>query len=234
MKKLNAACLFSGGKDSSLALLKAIKQGIKIKCLLAVKSKRKNSYMYHLPNIHLTELSAKALDLPLILIESTGIKEKELIELKETLKELKEKKIINAVVSGAIKSNYQKKRINDICNELKLKSITPLWHESEEKLLNELIENNFKIIITGIAALGLTKEWLGRELNEKTIQELKKLNEKFALSLVGEGGEFETLVLDMPLFKKKIKVIKAKKEFKGTSGQLNVLKAELENKEENT
>lgn len=229
-KQFNAVCLFSGGKDSSLALFKALKQAIKISCLLTVKSKSTESYMYHLPNIHLTELLSEALDLPLIVIESSGIKEKELIELKEALLDLKNQGIINAVVSGAIKSNYQKKRIDLICSELKLESITPLWHQNEEKLLKELIENNFQVIITSVAAAGLNEEWLGRELNEKTINELIDLNKMFGLSLVGEGGEFETLTLDMPLYKKKLRLIEAKKEFKGTRGELKITKAVLEKK----
>lgn len=224
---MKLACLFSGGKDSTFALYRILQEKHEIVCLLTMKSKRKDSYMYHLPNIHLAEYSAQALDIPLIFSETSGEKEKELIELEKELLALKKSQGIKGVVSGAVASNYQKERIDNICKKLKLKSIAPLWHKDEKELVEEMLANGFKIMIVGVAAAGLDEKWLGMELNEKSLKELIKLKEKYGVSLVGEGGEFETLVIDCPIFKKKINVIESEKKFSGTSGELVIKKIEL-------
>lgn len=227
---MNVCVLFSGGKDSTFALMKAKEEGHSIACLVTIKAKSSDSYMYHLPNIHLTEQLAKALELPLIVAESTGIKEKELIELEEILKELKKDLKIEGVVSGAIASSYQKERVDKICNGLGLKSIAPLWHRNQKELLEEMIESKMKIIIVGTFAAGFDEKWLGKELNEKTLNELIGLEKKYKINLSGEGGEFESLVLDCPLFKKKLKIIESEKEIRGLKTELKILKAELAEK----
>ncbi|MFQ5836997.1 MAG: diphthine--ammonia ligase, partial [Candidatus Bathyarchaeia archaeon] len=165
--------------------------------------------------------------LPLIKAETTGVKEKELEDLKRLLATLD----VDGVVSGAISSQYQKKRIDKICQELNLKSITPLWQESPIKLLKELIKLNFETVIIGVYALGFDKSWLGRKFNSTTLSDLIKLNEKYKVSLVGDGGEYETLVLDAPFFKKKIQLLQMEKVWEDHSGYLLVKKAVLVDKD---
>ena len=202
---MKLAALISGGKDSIYAAFKMSKEH-EIACLISFKSKKDDSYMFHIPNIDLVKLQAKAMNTPLIFMESSGIKEKELEDIKKALKIAIKKYKIEGVVSGALASNYQKERIDNICNELKISSIAPLWHVDPEQYLNDLIKNNFKAIITGIAADGLTKEFLGAEINDEFIKKIKKLK----IHLGGEGGEYESLVLDCPLFNKKLKINKSK------------------------
>ncbi|MCH7771486.1 MAG: hypothetical protein IIA49_10810 [Bacteroidetes bacterium] len=95
--------------------------------------------------------------------------------MKKALKIAIKKYKIQGIVSGALASNYQKQRIDNICNELNLKSIAPLWHIDPEKYLKDLIKNNFKAIITGIAAEGLNKDFLGKKINNDFIEKIKKL-----------------------------------------------------------
>lgn len=222
---MEAAVLFSGGKDSTYSLFLAKKSGHNIKYLATIHSKNPDSFMYHTPNIGLTVLQSKALGISLVSKQSSGEKEKELHDLKVLLKDLN----IEAVVSGAVASSYQKKRIEKICKELGLKSITPLWNKKPEELLEEMIKNKFKIIITAVAAQGFDKSWLGRRIDKKCLEELKDLNKKYAVHLTGEGGEFESLVLDCPLFKYKIKLTKSVKTWdeKSQTGQLIIKDAKL-------
>lgn len=201
---MKLAALISGGKDSIYAAFKAAKQN-EIACLISFKSKRQDSYMFHIPNIDLVKQQAEAMNIPLIFMESSGIKEKELEDIKKALKIAIKKYNIQGVVSGALASNYQKSRIDNICEELKLKSIAPLWHIDPEQYIKDLIKNNFRAIITGIAADGLTKDFLGKEINNDFLDKIKKIT----IHLGGEGGEYESLVLDCPLFKKKLKIIKS-------------------------
>ena len=117
------ACLFSGGKDSTLALHKAIAQGIKIDLLLTMQTENEYSYMFHYPNIDATKLQAEALGIKQIIIKTRGIKEDELRDLEAALVD----NDVKLIVSGAIASTYQRDRIDAIAKSHGIKSITPLW-----------------------------------------------------------------------------------------------------------
>jgi diphthine-ammonia ligase len=223
---LRVAALVTGGKDSALALHRTLKRGCEVKHLVTMVPQREDSWMFHYPNIHMADLFAQAVDIPLVKAETSGIKEAELIDLKQVLARLD----VDAIVTGAIFSQYQKKRVDEICQELGLKHIAPLWHEAPLELLKEIVTLKMETIIVGVYAYGFDETWLERKINEDTIKDLVELNRKFQVSLVGEGGEYETLVLDAPFFNKKIQLIEAKKIWEGQSGYLIVKKAVLVNK----
>jgi len=223
---MHVAALISGGKDSALALYRALNEGYKVKFLVAMVPQREDSWMFHYPNIHLTDLFAEAASIPLVKGKTAGIKEEELEDLKRVLATLD----VDGVVSGAIASKYQKQRINDVCDELGLNSITPLWSENPLKLMKELVNHKFAAIITGVYAYGFNEDWLGRQIDANTIDSLLTLNRKHCISIVGEGGEYETLVLDTPFFKRRIDLIETERIWKDQSGLLLVKKARLMNK----
>ncbi|UCC58043.1 MAG: TIGR00289 family protein [Candidatus Bathyarchaeum sp.] len=223
---MRVAALVTGGKDSVLALYRAQKMGHNIKFLAAIIPQRADSWMFHFPNIHLTEHLSRAVDIPLVKAETSGIKEEELEDLKKLLASLD----VEGVVSGAVSSRYQKKRIERICQELNLESVTPLWHEEPLDLLREIIDLKFKVIIVGVYAYGFDESWLGREINSATLEKLVELNEKYGISLVGEGGEYESLVLDAPFFKKRIQILQSEMNYEEHSGVLVVKEATLVDK----
>ncbi len=198
--------LFSSGKDSCLAMEVMMKQNYDVKCLITIKSKNPHSYMFHTPNIHLTELQAKAMNLPIIIQDTKGEKEKELKDLKKAIKKAIEEYEIEGIVTGALYSTYQRDRIEKICDELGLKCFAPLWHMDQEKEMRRVVKN-YKIIFTSISAYGLDESWLGRRITEKDVEELVKLNKKYGINVAGEGGEFESLVLDAPFFNKEIRIL---------------------------
>lgn len=220
--------LFSGGKDSTYALYKTMRKD-DVVCLITLISKNKESYMFHTPNISMVELQAKALELPLIKQETEGKKEEELKDLKKAIKKAKEKFNLDGIVTGAFASNYQKERIQTICDELGLECINPLWGENPEVLFREMISNDFKIILSSISALGLDESWLGRVLTDKDVDRLVKLNKKVGIHIAFEGGEAESLVIHGPYFRKRIKIIEAEKKMENEhTGVYHILKAELE------
>jgi predicted ATP pyrophosphatase (TIGR00289 family) len=223
---LRVAALVTGGKDSALALFRAMKSGFKVAYLVTMIPHRQDSWMFHYPNIHLADLFAEAVGIPQVKAETSGEKEAELQDLKKALARLD----IDAVVSGAISSQYQKKRIDRICRELGLKSVAPLWHKDPKELLDEIVKLKMETIIVGVYAHGFTADWLGRKIDEATINDLTELNRKYQVSLVGEGGEYETLVLDAPFFNKKIQLIETEKMWENQSGYLLVKKAVLAEK----
>lgn len=223
---MRVAVLATGGKDSVLALHRVLNEEYEVRYLVSMIPLREDSWMFHYPNIRLVDLFADAVEIPLVKAETSGVKEKEV----EDLKCLIEKLDVEGIVSGAVASNYQKTRIEKICRQLSLKSVMPLWHEKELHILNEILDLKFEVIITGVCAYGFDKEWLGKKINEKTVKALKELNIKYGVSLVGEGGEYETLVLDAQFFRKRIKIIKAEKVWENQSGYFLVTKAKLESK----
>ncbi len=229
---MRIGALVSTGKDSLFAAYHSSKNN-ELVCLIAIKSKNPHSYMFHIPNVHLAELQAEAMELPLVLLETEGIKEEELDDLKSAMEIAKSKYKIEGVVSGAIASNYQKKRIEGICRELNLNSLTPLWQINNTLYLKELIRD-FEVIITSIAADGLEKSDLGKRLDLFFLDKLNKLHEKNGISMVFEGGEAETFVLDCPLFKKKLVVEESEKQMESECcGQYVIKKIKLVNKQSN-
>ena len=223
--------LFSSGKDSTYAAYLMKKQNYDLPCLITIKSKNPDSYMYHTPNIDLTELQAEAMDIPILFQNTTGKKEDELKDLEIALKKAKEKYKIQGIITGALFSDYQRERIEKIAEKLELKVFNPLWHKNQEEVMREIMENNFKIIFSSIAADGLDKTWLNKIITNEDIDKLVKLNKRNGLNIALEGGEAESLVLDCPLFKKKIKIIKAKTIMENKcTGRYVIEKAKLANK----
>jgi len=227
---MRLGALFSGGKDSVFAMYKTLNDAHEIRCLITVKSENPESYMYHVPNIDLTDLQAEAMGIPLIVHKTRGVKEEELMELESGIQEAKKRFEITGIVSGAIYSNYQRKRIDNICSKLGLKSLVPLWKLKPKDMLLEMVEAGFSIIMSAVAAGGLGPEWLGRMINRETIDELTKLHNTCYVCTGGEGGEFETLVLDCPLFNKRLKILESESLWDGQAGIYNIKKAVLMNK----
>lgn len=223
---VRVAILATTGKDSAFALYKVLTNGHEVKYLATMLPQREDSWMFHYPNIHLIDLFAEAVGIPLIKAQTSGVKEAELQDLKQLLAQLD----VDAVVSGAVSSQYQKQRIDMVCQELRLKHIAPLWHKDPLELLKEIVRSGIEAFIVGVYAYGFDQTWLGRKIDQKAIQDLVELKERFRVSVVGEGGEYETLVLDAPFFKKRIELVETDRIWEGQSGCLLVKKAVLRDK----
>ena len=221
--------LFSGGKDSTLALHLASEKE-EVACLITVVSKNPESYMFHTPNIEVTTLQAEALGLPLVCVVTEGRKEEELVDLEKAIVEAKNKFQIDGVVTGAVESIYQASRIQLICNKLDIWCFNPLWKHDQKILLETLVEKKFEVIISGVFAYPLDEKWLGKQIDLQVIDGLVDLQNKFGLSPSGEGGEIETTVLDAPMFNRKIDVLGSVVEAKGNCGVFQVKQARLKDK----
>lgn len=219
---MKLAALFSGGKDSTFAIYKAIQLGHEITQLISFKSENPYSYMFHYQNIDLTKTQAERMNIPIKIIKTKGEKETELKDIKKSLQGIK----IDGVVSGAIASNYQKERIEKICEDLHLKNITPLWHIDQEQYMQTLLDNNFKVMITSVSCDEMDKSWLGRIIDKKCLDDLKILQKQNKMNISGEGGEYCTTVLDCPLFSKEIKIKKSKTVWEGDRGLYLIQEAE--------
>ena len=222
---MRLASLFTGGKDSVYATHLIRKSGEEVTCLVSMRPRRSDSWMFHSVNLHLVPLSAEALGIPLVQCETEGEKESEVEDLKSVLSSLD----VDGVVSGAIASSYQRSRIERVCSELGLVTLTPLWGRDPVKLLREMIASGMVIMVTAVAALGLDEGWLGRILDSGAFEGLVMLSHRYGLNVCGDGGEMETLVLDAPFFKKSLRVLSSKRLWEGDGGNL-LVEAELEDK----
>ncbi len=204
------AVLFSGGKDSVLTSFVMQSKGYEVS-LVSFFPENKESFMLHSVCVEITGLLAKAMDVKHYVFEVSGRKEEEVEEMKEGLRKIKAK----GIASGAISSEYQKQRIDYIGEELGIPTYAPLWHKKLKQDYREM-----EIILSSVSAMGLSKEDLGKN----AIEYMEEYN-------YFEGGDAETLVLDAPFFKKRVRV-EFEKIWEGTGGYIKIVNAWLEGKDD--
>jgi diphthamide synthase (EF-2-diphthine--ammonia ligase) len=146
-EKIRVAVLFSGGKDSTLALYDSLQKGMDVKYLVSMISSNPESYMFHYPNMSMAK---------------------------------------------------------------------------------KLLDSGFEVMITSVSADGLGKEWLGKVIDKPALEKLKKVAKKHKIHLSGEGGEFETLVLNGPIFKRRLEVTSSEVQWEGDTGRFVIKDARLQ------
>ncbi len=229
---MKTAVLFSGGKDSSLALHYALKYS-DARCLIGIVSKNAESYMFHTPNIGLVERQAEAIGLPIIIERTKGEKEIELKDLERAIKKAIKIYRIEGIVTGAIESVYQTSRIQRICSKLGIECFNPLWQKNQLELLGEIIKLKLDVIITGVFAEGI-ENLAGKRIDREFLEEIRKAHEKYKINPAGEGGEFESLVLDAPFFRKRLEILRSHAKEDPQGGKvLEVDEVKLAKKEKN-
>ncbi len=157
----------------------------------------------------------------------------ELLSLKEGLEAIAKAVEIDGVVTGAVASDYQKTRIDQVCDTLGLRSFAPLWHKDPGRLVSDLRQVGLEIIVSGVGASGLDASWLGQELNSSRWAILEQMARKHGIHLTGEGGEYETFVVNGPNFNERVRVNRAHRVWDGQSGYLVIDDASLEAKPSN-
>ena len=218
--------MFSGGKDSCYSVWLAQHQAWDIAKLVTMRPKTPDSWMFHYPNVEWTGLQAHAMGLQSALVSSDA---DELESLEETLGAMKRDDGVEGLVTGAVASDYQKSRFDNLCDRVGLKSFSPLWRKSPRRLVDDLIGAGFRTVISGVAASGLDETWLGKELTAVEWGKLSELSKRHGLHLSGEGGEYETFVIDAPHFSKSISILQSERVWDGQSGRLVIRKASLGN-----
>jgi ABC transporter with metal-binding/Fe-S-binding domain ATP-binding protein len=225
--------LFSGGKDSSWALYRALEEGLEVSHLVTVHPEG-DSYMYHVPATRLASLAAESVGIPLVEVEPEDFEaddatesgaqgDAELRPLEAAVRDLDEELSdgVAGVTAGAVESEYQTSRIQAMADRLDADLFAPLWQEDPRELADAMLDAGFEMTIIRVAADGLDESWLGRTLDEGAIAELEDLNESHGVHILGEGGEFETLVTDGPHMDRPIE-LEYSTEWDGTRGTLQI------------
>jgi diphthine-ammonia ligase len=223
------AALFSGGKDSTFAIYRAQQMGHSIKCLITIHPAADDSALFHYPNSRVTKYLSKAMAIPLLdfsVVVGTS-KDVEVETLALAMTQAKSLYSIEGVVNGGIASVFQKRAFEEACKRDGLVPLSPLWGVEPEKYMADLLSSGFTVMIVAISAMGLAKEWLGKVIDQESLIKLAQLSKKFGFNLTFEGGEAETLVLDCPLYSKRLSVKQATIKWDGQRGIFEILEAEL-------
>ncbi len=229
MGAMRLAALFSGGKDSTLAIQLAEAMGHHVDYLITVKAASEESYYFHYPNIWVTSLQARAMDRRQIMVSARSVsRDDELQALRDAVELIRDE--VDGLLSGVNRSRSQHDSFQRLCEELGLKLLTPLWMRDPREVLEEVVSSGITAMIVGVAAMGLGRELLGKIIDHELINLLNSLSERYDVSMLGEGGEFETLALDSPLFKKRIEVLNYEIRWSGYSGMLLIREAMLAEK----
>lgn len=220
---MNGVALTSGGKDSILAIHLAKEMGVNVRYMLVMLPEDEESMLYHTHNLHMLDLISEATGIELV--KGRAERDKEVESLVDMLKGIE----ADCLITGGIGSNYQRREFERACSEAEVDMLSPLWGLGR-KVYELMLERGMDVMTVGVAAMGLGKEWLGRHLDEESVKELLRLADLYGFDPTGEGGDLDTLVLDAPMYEKRIDVLKYRVEWELDRGRLIVEEARLGDK----
>lgn len=227
----SVAVLFSGGKDSCQAVQWCIREGHDVERLITVQPKSPEAYLWHFATTQLTPLSAEAMELDHVLLETDAIGAQ---AESEALDPVFDELDVDAVAMGGV--GLQHSQIGAV-GEVAARHGIDVWvpHEGRDhyELFQQAVEDDFDIRVTQVAAMGLGHQWLGLRIDEELLEKLKETSEEYGFHVGLEGGPAETFVADAPFFEKRVRFKETEKvwDSKTESGYLEVKDAELLHKE---
>ena len=211
---MRLASLYSGGKDSAFSLYLAEQQGHDVPYLVNIVPEDRASWIFHTPNLNTVPAMAESMGKKLVLGHSTGEEGSDMEGMRRALEGLD----VEGIVTGAIWSDYQWDRMNMVCGDLGLKLIAPLWRKDQDMLMDQMLDAG----IVGCYAEGFDESWLGRPIDAETVKDLKRLRAKYHISIMGEGGEYESMALYSPLYSKRLRIVSSEREWSRNNGTLHV------------
>ncbi len=201
-KKCNAAVLWTGGKDSALAMHEAQRAGCNITLLVTFAPPNETFLAHPLPFIR---KQAAAIGLPHRVIRVRAPFRR---GYEKGIRLLMEKNDIGTLITGDIAEvGGQPNWIRQCAEPLGVEVLTPLWGRDRLALLKRLLTLKFRIIFSCVKKPWLTPRWAGRLINEKAVAELRDLRKKNGIDLCGENGEYHTLTLDGPMFQRRLRIV---------------------------
>ena len=194
---------WSGGKDGCFACYLALSQGYKISHLVNCVAKEYQRVNFHGTEKRIVQLQGRAIGIPVLQKETTfGNYERDFKDAIRTL--LPEG--VRGMVFGDIYNDEHLKWVQGVCADLGIEAIEPLWGKSTEEIINDFIDAGFEAVIVAAKASLIDEEWLGKRLDRDFIDYLQGKN----IDPCGESGEYHTLVVNGPLFKKRIEITESR------------------------
>lgn len=191
MKK--AFCSWSGGKDSCLALYRALRSGFDVEYLLTMFDETADRSRSHAVPRKLIEAQADALGIELVTRRASW-QNYETVFI-EQLKKFQTKKITHGIF-GDIDLQDHRDWEEKVCAAAEIEAVLPLWSENRRQMVEEFWANKFKSIVVCVNENFLDAEFCGRVFDEKFVADLPP-----SVDACGENGEFHTFVFDGAIFK---------------------------------
>ena len=213
---------WSGGKDCCLAAHKAIEQGIKINYLLNTVTEDGQRSCSHGIAARWIRQQSEALDIPLLQLPTTNDSYQSVFV--DALQHLSEERITTGVF-GDIDFEPHREWIEKVCAQSGVTPVLPLWGGDQNKIILDFIDLGFKAIVIATRADLMGKEWLGRMIDKEFLKDVADLNKD--ITPCGEAGEFHTLVVDGPIFKKRLEICDAEASKRGEHWFWDIKKVEL-------
>lgn len=221
---MKAACLWSGGKDSCLALWKARAQGLEICYLVNFLSAESGRTAFHRVRPDLIQLQSEALGIPLIQRETASGSYEQVY--RGVMRELRAMGI-EGLVTGDIDLAEGRAWVEGNCREFGLKAVMPLWSIAPDEVMGQFIEEGFQALVVCVKAQLFGADWLGREVDRQFVASLVEFGRKPGVHVCGENGEYHTLVTEGPPFRKRVSLTPGKKVWSDGYGFLEIDDAEL-------
>jgi len=196
-------CSWSGGKDSCFACYRAMRLGYNVSYLLNFISKEYKRVSFHGTEAKLIDLQEEALGMPLLQKETAGEGYEQ--EFKEAVRSLIPNGI-TGMIFGDIYLQEHRDWVERVCGELGIEAIEPLWGQKPEQILIDFIDGGFEAIIVSAKKELFDKRWIGRKVDREFLGYLKENG----IDICGENGEYHSLVLDGPIFKKRIRITESR------------------------
>ncbi len=218
-KKSKVVVSWTGGKDGCFACYKAISESFDVSYLLNFRDMKRSGS--HDINPELLSAQSQAIEIPILQIDFMSYEE----EFKKVIRNLKES---GAGIEGAVFGHIEthKNLVDRICSDLDIDLILPLWSRDSEQIITDFINAGFEAIVVSAKADLLGKEWLGRKIYKKFVSDLRSFHN--GLDLCGEFGEYHTFVIDGPMFKNRIRIVKSEKISKDGYWCRDISKYEIE------
>ncbi|SDN96553.1 diphthine--ammonia ligase [Alkalicoccus daliensis] len=191
---------WSGGKDSALAHYQALQEGGKPAYLLTMFEENEEFSRSHALPLSVLEAQAEAMEIPLLTRGASWQTYEE--KFLDALSELQEKGVSHGVF-GDIDLEDHLTWVQRTCEKRDVTSYHPLWQKERRLVVEQLIDAGFEAVIVVVKEEKLPSSFLGKTLTEALMHDL----ESFGVDPCGEEGEFHTVVVNGPLFKKPLPFI---------------------------
>lgn len=211
---------WSGGKDSCFACYEAMRQGYKVSRLVNFIFRESQRVSFHGTEAKLIQLQSRAIGIRLLQKETTwdGYEQ----EFKEAVRSL-----IPSGVKGMIFGNIylqdHKDWVERVCGELGIEAVEPLWGKNPEEILSSFIDAGFEAVIVSAQSKLIDRDWIGHLVDRDFITYLKDRN----IDVCGENGEYHTLVINGPIFKRRLQLIESKTVARDNHWLLDTVKYQL-------
>ena len=218
---------WSGGKDGCLALHRAINRGFQVRYLANMVTEDGERSRTHGLSAKVLREQSQAIGIPLVQRQTSWQSYEG--EFKRMVNDLKQKGIKGGVF-GDIDLPEHRDWVERVCREVAITPYLPLWGERQEAILKNFIDLGFEAIVVATRADMLGEDWPGRKVDRDFIDRLSELGKTNGITLCGEAGEYHTLVVDGPLFQKRLEITETRRTFRDNHWFLEIMSTELKDK----